>query len=521
LEELLEDAIRRQAIKLLRRSYSDAAHIKRYRERFEKRTGEKAISKIKPTPGHWSISKHFEPRYCLSHSKYLARIIWKKIIAGEYIPKPAVKYAIPKDSGGSRDIMIFTIPDAAVATLFHNRITNRNLNLLSANCFSYRPDRNIFDAIIQIRSAIACHKVYVVQYDFSKYFDSIDHHYIKAMISNKDIFLLTKAERYVVSKFLTHEYASKENYTAGQFSKRDRGVPQGCSLSLILSNVAAHELDKALETSNGQFVRFADDVLAMVYSYDDALHITDIFNEHCKRSGITINHEKSHGIKRLDGATGIPVRSFFINMGEGDKIEAIKDFDYLGHKFQHDETLLSTRSIKKIKRRLSKAIYIHLLLSPRSKELFSSQRIGAPFHDWDLVTCLNELRRYIYGELHESQIENFLERDKRLPKMRGLMSFYPLVSSLEQLRELDGWLMNILQRALREREKALGGLGHSYTRPSKAEVFSGSWYKETTVKNETKLPSFVRAWRAARKYYFRYGLKDIKPPSYYSLLSTY
>ncbi len=416
--------------------------------------------------------------------------------------------------------MIFTIPDAAVATLLHKRITNRNLNVLSANCFSYRPDRNILDAVIQIRSAISRRKVYVVQYDFAKYFDSIDHHYITTTVSDKDTFHLTEAERRVVSAFLKHRYASKKDYLVGQFQTREHGVPQGCSLSLTLANVAAHELDKALEASNGQFVRYADDVIALASSYDDAIHVADIINEFCARSGIAINRDKSRGIMLLNGATGIPVRKFFVHMGEGDKITTIKDFDYLGHKFRHDQTLLSTRTLLRIKRRLSRIIYAHLLRGPRSLKLFSVSRIGVPFHDWDLVTCLNEIRRYVYGELFESHIDDFLTIERRLPKMRGLMSFYPLVSSLEQLRELDGWLLNVLQRALRERENVLHMLGHTYTRPSKADLFSGDWYKEKTIMNETRLPSFVRAWRAARKYYFRYGLKGIEPPSYSSLLSS-
>lgn len=472
-------------------------------------------------PGSWDVAKHFNPRYCLSRSDYIARVIWKKIRSGDYEPVPAVHYQIPKDSGGSRDIMVFSIPDAAVATLFHKRITERNINLLSANCYSYRPDRNIFDAVLQIQSAISQQKVYVVQYDFSKYFDSIDQAYIEKIISNRNILLLTEAERGIIRAFLKHGYASKKDYALGNFQTRTRGVPQGSSLSLILSNISAHELDKALEISNGQFVRFADDVLALAYSYDDALRIADIFSEHCAKSGISVNFDKSPGIKRLDGAKGIPVRRFFVHQGEGDKIGAIKEFDYLGHKFRHDDVLLGTRAINRIKRRLSRIIHIHLLRSPRSQGLFSKRRIGSPFHDWDLVTCVNEIRRYVYGELFESQIEAFLHRNVRLPKMRGLMSFYPLVTSLEQLRELDGWLLSALGRALKEREKVLKAMGNSYSRPNTRDLVSGAWYGEKKIKNETMMPSFVRAWRAARKYYFRYGLKDIKPPSYYLLLSTY
>jgi len=521
MEELLEEAIRRQAVKLLKRGYSNAAKVHRYRERYETRTGQPAVSKKHQEPNAWSVSPQFNPRHCLSHSSYLARVIWKKILSGDYSPEPAIHYPIKKESGGTRDIMMFTVVDAAVANLFHRRITSRNLNLLSANCFSYRPDRNIFDAIIQVRSAIADRKIYVVQYDFSKYFDSIEHNYIRKMTNDRRSFLITNAERHVISQFLSHRYATRKDYSESRFKNRIRGVPQGASLSLILSNVAAHELDKALEISNGQFVRFADDVIAMAYSYDDALQITDIFQEHCKRSGITINHDKSPGIKRLDGLKGVPIRRFFVHSGEGDKISAINEFDYLGHKFRHDHTLLSTRAIKRVKQRLGKIIYLHLLRAPRAQGLFSSRRIGAPFHDWDLVTCLNEIRRYVYGELYESQINSFLDKAKRLPKMRGLMSFYPLVSDPEQLVELDGWLLNVLQRALREREKVLTRLGYVYTRPNRESLLSGDWYGTQVVKNETRLPSFVRAWRAARKYYFRYGLKDITPPSYYSILSNY
>ena len=521
MEEILESAIRAQATKLLRRHYSHIAREKRYRERFETRTGIPAIPKDIEEPGFWSVSKQFDPRYCLSHSKFLARVIWQKVVAGEYKPLPAVHHSIPKESGGSRDIMVFAIPDAALATLLHRRITERNINLLSPNCFSYRPDRSIFDAVIQIKSSITDKKLYIVQYDFSKYFDSIDHNYINKIINNKHMFLLTTAERAVVSEFLTHRYASRNDYVKKEFQTRSKGVPQGSSLSLILSNVAAHELDKDLETANGRFVRFADDVLAIAYSYDDALRITELFSDHCERSGIKINYEKSPGIQRLDGAPGIPSRTFFVHEGEGDKIIGCNEFDYLGHKFRHNQVLLSSKALLRIKRRLSRIINIHLLRSPRSQKLFTPRRIGAPFHNWDLVTCLNEIRRYMYGELYESQIDAFIHKNRRLPKVRGLMSFYPLVTSLEQLQALDGWLLNALLRALREREKALLALGFSYTRPTRDQLISGDWYQELKVKNEAQLPSFVRAWRAARKYYFKYGLKDINPPSYYSLLSLY
>ena len=40
---------------------------------------------------------------------------------------------------------------------------------------------------------------------------------------------------------------------------------------------------------NGQFIRFADDVVNVAYNYEDALKIEAAFYAHCDKSGIKIN----------------------------------------------------------------------------------------------------------------------------------------------------------------------------------------------------------------------------------------
>jgi len=101
------------------------------------------------------------------------------------------------------------------------------------------------------------------------------------------------------------------------------------------------------------------------------------------------------------------------------------------------------------------------------------------------------------------------------------MAFYPLVTDPLPLIRLDGWLADILYRAVRERGRVLAAFGIVQTPLSRDEIRSGIWYSYPLVTNDTRLPSFVRGWRSARKYYLRYGLRNISPPSYYSLLSGY
>lgn len=518
MEDVLCAAIERQARKLIERNRKTIFSAKKHERRFGLRTGQRATPKNVRDPGIWSTGPHFNPAYCIKHSRYLAETIWQKILDRKYEPLPALLFQIPKDSGGSREIMVFSIPDAAVANLFNNRLRDRNKNIQSPFCYSYRKDRSLFDAVLHTSSLLTNRKSYVVQYDFSKYFDSIKHEYLRFVL-DKDDFSVSPAERWIIQKFLEHRFANPRDYKDGVFRRRELGVPQGSSLSLFLSNIAAHELDKELERSNGSFVRFADDIVCVTHSYADALKITKAFENHCHYSGIQINHKKSPGICLLEGSAPPVKREYFIDDVDIGKVEAIEEFDYIGHKFTSSAVGISSRGIKRIKQKLARIIYIHLLHNPK-RGLFDTQRVGPHFYDWDLVTCINELRSYIYGGIKETQIKEFLENNSRIRRFKGLMSFYPMVTQVGQLSMLDGWLISALRRALRERARILKvSFNVKLNKLTEKELISGSWYSfQQGIHLETGAPSFVLAWRAARKAFRQYGLSDFEAPKYYSTL---
>ncbi len=522
MKEAIEEAIVRKAKAVLRKQrIKDATKLK-HAERFQKRTGTPAGRPVLQEPRWWQFHPHFDPRYCLTHAKFLARVIWQKLQEGSYEPVPAVKFDVEKPDGSLRPIMAFSIPDAAVANVFHRAITARNINLFSSYSYAYRPDKNVFDAILHLNRSLSHPKSYIVQYDFSKYFDTIDHSYLEKLISNQNLFLLTSAERTAIRAFLIHRYAHVNNYKAEGWEQRVKGVPQGCSLSLFLSNAAAHELDLALERQNGTFVRFADDVVAVTHTYTDARNVALQFRAHCNVAGIRINFNKSPGILLFDNGIERDERTFFIDSDDGGDIGTIDGFEYLGHRLSGSGITISTRARKRIKRKISEIIHKHLFLYRRGAGgALNLDRVGEGFHDWDLVTCLNEIRRYLYGGLRERQISDFLINEGKLPFVRGLMAFYPLVSDANPLMELDGWLENVLTRAVRERRRVLKQYGFDQKPLTREQIRTGSWYDYSKVYNDSRLPSFTRAWRAARKYYLRYGLRNIEAPSYYSLLSLY
>ena len=78
--------------------------------------------------------------------------------------------------------MVFSVIDSAIANLFNRKLRDRNRNILSSFCYSYRKDRGLFDAVLQLSSLLKSEKTYIVQFDFSRYFNYIKHDYLNFMI---------------------------------------------------------------------------------------------------------------------------------------------------------------------------------------------------------------------------------------------------------------------------------------------------------------------------------------------------
>lgn len=474
--------------------------VAEYAAKYTKRTGLPTTASVTPIT---LVHKHFDPYYCKRNANFLAKCIWHKILDGTYQPMPAVKYDLPKPGGGKRQVMQFSFPDAAVASALNIKLTTRNLKKQSGNSFAYRPDRNVFDALLKLRSAIKTDKTFILQLDFEKYFDNIPHTYLKKILNAREYILVSDTERKIISAFLCHRFSDKKNYQIGNFEHRTIGTPQGSSISLTLANLASHPLDLELEAVNGQFARYADDTVVVSYSYEDAIKAYDIFRAHCKESGLRINRDKSPGI-------------WILSEGE-EEFRSLRDFKFLGYGVSSHGLIMHDAVERRLKFKLSRLINLYLIhYIKKTPPMSISKRVGVGY-DWDLLGLIYEIRLALYGGLTEEQLRAFVKLGKKLPRMRGLMGFYALLDSSEALVRLNGWLASTIKQALHRRYKLLG----LTMTTSKKSILNGSWYDSAkfdtpTFRPDPKLPSLVRAWSAARKYYFCYGLHDVEPPRYLS-----
>ncbi len=177
------------------------------------------------------------------------------------------------------------------------------------------------------------------------------------------------------------------------------------------------------------------------------------------------------------------------------------------------------KTVQRIKMRASRLINLYLIQYLNVGFNPTRTRTASPHYDWDLLGLIYELRRSLYGGLAESDLSDFIYNGERLPKMKGLMGFYCLLDEPEELRKLDGWLLSVVRRALVKRSLILQQqYGSSCPTFTNKELATGSWFNPTAWRGgdlpEPRMPSLMRGWRAARKYFFTFGLETVDAPNY-------
>jgi hypothetical protein len=354
-----------------------------------------------------------------------------------YQPQTALTHVIPKPSGGNRELNIFPIPDAAISRLVYKSLLKKNVNRFSAYAYAYREDRTAHDAILRIEYDWRTkNRIYVAEFDFSKFFDRIEHRYLWDVLDNRG-FLFTELERYVLKVFLSSYSSDATQYTPGGGVQRERGIPQGTSVSLFLANVACWELDQEMERIGVNFARYADDTLVWSNSYEQIVRAYDAIEYFGKLMGVPINFDKSEGIA-------------IISERKSEEMKCKSKVVFLGYDISLKCVSISAKNERTIKEKISSIIYENLL-QPIKQNIFNLSRLNVL--DWDYVVTLYQIRRYLYGGLDDTKLRCFKLGTIPQLRFRGVMSYYPLVDDDDQLRNLDGWLIHSLKQALHLRQK--------------------------------------------------------------------
>lgn len=502
----LEQAIRDEALKLIKRDQRYAKEVDDELTRMDRRTGVRPIKTLL-RPAYWNADPGFDPYHVRANAAAYAYSIDKNLRRQQYNPKPAVVYHVPKSDGSLRDISVFQVADNALSRMIYKNLMDKNAPRFSSRCYAYRTDITLHDAVQHISAQFRQDtRLYVAEFDYSKFFDSLQHDLLERIIEERK-FLLSQREHRILKSFLQTPSLDIGQYSTASTQGRTRGIPQGTSISLFLANAAGSYLDDQLEGIGVGFARYADDTLVWSSDYARVLEASQTLADLGRDLGVRINLTKSAGISILQ------------RDGEQVEFRPKTAVNFIGYSISRSCISMSESNVRKIKRRMAKIIYRNLLEPVRANSLQINQVSGQV--DRDYLVMILQLRRYLYGGLSEAKLRAFSSRATARIHFKGLMSFYPIVDDRAQLSELDGWLLHTVFTAVRIRRLRIAS--QFATSPAPNNVASKTQLIDLIVSAngrtfDLRLPSFVRISRLIARMAQVFGpnqIANLNAPPYY------
>jgi len=183
---------------------------------------------------------------------------------------------VPKPDGSQRPLGIPTIRDRVVQMAVKLVIEPIFEADFCDSSYGFRPKRTAHDAADKINKALLTGHRQVIDADLSKYFDTIPHSKLLAVVAER---INDKAVLALIKQWLKSSVVEVENgkrRTTGGGKGNRLGTPQGGVISPLLANLYLHLLDRIWERRElpsqygAQLVRYADDLVILCKGRVDA-----------------------------------------------------------------------------------------------------------------------------------------------------------------------------------------------------------------------------------------------------------
>jgi group II intron reverse transcriptase/maturase len=241
--------------------------------------------------------------------------LWNRMSSGTYFPPPVLRVAIPKRSGGVRNLGIPTVADRIAQTVVKMALEPGVEPRFHPDSYGYRPGRSAVHAAGQARER--CWKFdWVLDLDIRAFFDSLDHEFVMRAVRRYT------SERWVLL-YIERWLKAPVQVEGGALEPREAGTPQGGVISPLLANIFLHlafDTWMAERFPGMPFERYADDVIVHCRTEQQAQALLHEVRERLRRCRLDVHPQKTKIVYCKDAN----------RKGSAD----VEKFDFLGFTFR-------------------------------------------------------------------------------------------------------------------------------------------------------------------------------------------